>query len=230
MSEDAVTTTGDNRCRRVGHQSGLPQDPRGPGGQRQDGQDGRGGGRRPLQTRHVRRRSCAARAGSRPTTRRTRRVWVTASSSWRPSRSQRPKRWRVVEILEKARTLGPGGPGPTGRREGQDMIQQDTTPGCRQHRRQGVAVHPRARRLRAALRGHRRCHRVHGEGRDPRRQRQEGRGREGRRRAHQEAAPASRRVATSASTRTPRWCSKPMGTRGTRIFGPWAASCATRSS
>ena len=49
------------------------------------------------------------------------------------------KRWRVVEILERA-----------------EVIQQESqAQGRRQHRCQGSPLHPRARRLRPSLRRHR---------------------------------------------------------------------------
>ena len=48
-------------------------------------------------------RSSAARASSRRTTRPTPPASATGSCSWRPGRCRRRKRWRVVEILEKAK-------------------------------------------------------------------------------------------------------------------------------
>ena len=92
--------------------------------------------------------------------------------------------------------------------------------GRRQHRSQGDLVHPRARRLGQALRGHRRRHRRHRQGRPPRRRREEGRRRQGRRRAHRK----ERRRADGSYIRFDENAAVLIrdggDPRGTRIFGP----------
>ena len=120
----------------------------------------------------------------------------------------------------------------TGRRPGDRSDPAGVaTASRRQHRCQGDLVHPRARRLGPALRRHRRHHRGHRQGRHPRRQRQEGRRRQGGRRAHRQGAPPSRRLATSASTRTRRAPQAPTATRAAPASSARsAASCATRGS
>ena len=97
MSEKATSVTASRE------QRGLPQDPRGPGRQRQDGQDRRRRGRGPRQAPAVRQghppyqQAQGARRGQRlPAS-------ATGSCSWRPGRCRATKRWRVVEILEKAK-------------------------------------------------------------------------------------------------------------------------------
>ena len=54
--------------------------------------------RHPLYNKTVRRSPSSPR-----TTRPTTRTWATRSASWRPVRCRRRKRWRVVEVVERAK-------------------------------------------------------------------------------------------------------------------------------
>ena len=82
---------------------GLPQDPRGPRRQRQDGQDRRRRGRGPRQAPALRQghpphqQAQGARRGQRRRRRRPR------AAHGDPAAVSATKRWRVVEILEKAK-------------------------------------------------------------------------------------------------------------------------------
>ena len=66
-------------------------------------QDLRGQGRGPQAAPAVRQDDHPQRRSSTRTTRRTTAAWATASSSWRPGRCRKLKRWRLVEIVEKAK-------------------------------------------------------------------------------------------------------------------------------
>ena len=112
------------------------------------------------------------------------------------------------------------------------MIQQETpTPGGRQQRRQGGALHQGARRLAPPLRLDRRHLRRHRQGRHPRRRGQEGRRRQVRRRPHQEGeASSGRQLHPLRRERRRAHQRRAAAPRAPASSARSAASCATRSS